>query len=77
MLEGLARTMDAEAQIEGGSLEPRLDLSKETTSLKHSVHPVWSGTLAYRAMFPAGKLVRKVPGHRVLSTPMCVRKSSS
>jgi hypothetical protein len=50
-----------------------LDPSKEAEIIRNSAHPVWSGTLAYRAMFPAGELAKNVPAHPVLSTPMCVR----
>ena len=56
---------------------PLRDSLKEATPVRNSVHPVWSGTLAYRAMFPAGDLAKKCPAHRVLSTPMCVRSHSS
>lgn len=77
MLEGLARGMDdADAQIKDGSCLPRDEPSKEAETIRNSVHPVWSGTLAYRAMFPAGELAKKVPAHQVLSTPMCVRHLS-
>jgi len=54
-----------------------LNPSKEAEAIRKSVHPVWSGTLAFRAMFPAGELAKKVPDHQVLSTPMCVRHRSS
>ena len=74
MLEDLARWMDANAQIEDGSCLPP---SKEAETIRNSVHPVWSGTVAYRAMFPSGELAKKMPAHQVLSTPMCVRHHSS
>ena len=74
MLEDLARWMDANAQIEDGSCLPP---SNEAETIRNSVHPVWSGTVAYRAMFPSGELAKKVPAHQVLSTPMCVRHHSS
>ena len=74
MFEHLACGVDAEAQIGDGPPQPHLiDPSKEAATVGNSPHPVWSGTLAYRAMFPAGDLATKVPSHRVLSTPMCVR----
>jgi len=80
MLEDLAVRMDGEAQIKDGPLHPRLSLldpSKEAATIRNSVHPIWSGTLAYRAMIPASDLAKKAPTHRVLSTPMCVRNASS
>ena len=76
MLEDLACGMDAkEAQSKAGSCLTRvthLDASKEAENIRNSVHPVWSGTLAYRALFPAGELAKKMPAHQVLSTPICV-----
>ena len=34
--------------------------------------PRWSGTVAYRALFAAEGLRRRVPGHRVLEEPVLV-----
>ncbi len=74
MLEDLARGMDAKAQIKDGCPPSP---SKEAETIRNSVHSVWSGTVAYRAMFPSGELAKKMPAHQVLSTPMCVRHRSS
>ena len=80
MLEDLARGMDAKAQSKDSFCllsVTHLDPSKEAETIRNSVHPVWSGTLAYRAMFPASELAKKVPSHQVLSTPICVSHRSS
>lgn len=74
MLEHLARRVDTEAQIRDGPLRPHTDPTEEATTIRSSIHPVWSGYLAYRAMFPASDLATKVPSHQALSTPMCVRQ---
>jgi salicylate hydroxylase len=71
MLKDVARGIDVDAaQMKGVH---HLDPSKEAEIIRNSAHPVWSGTLAYRAMFPASELAKNVPAHPVLSTPMCVR----
>jgi hypothetical protein len=31
--------------------------------------PVWSGTIAYRAVIPAARLHGRAPGHRVFKQP--------
>uniref|UniRef100_A0A0W0FYG3 FAD-binding domain-containing protein n=1 Tax=Moniliophthora roreri TaxID=221103 RepID=A0A0W0FYG3_MONRR len=43
---------------------------KEAAELMHSIDPVWSGTIAYRALIPSERLQARFPSHRTLTTPM-------
>lgn len=43
--------------------------SRDAVEAQSSVHPLWSGTVAYRALIPAEKLRALAPHHRVLTTP--------
>jgi salicylate hydroxylase len=37
-----------------------------------SIHPIWTGTVAYRGLVPIEKLEVALPGHRAVHTPMIV-----
>ncbi|KAG5644252.1 hypothetical protein DXG03_008790 [Asterophora parasitica] len=41
----------------------------EAAGINASVHPVWSGTSAYRALIPAERLKSRAPDHQIFSTP--------
>ncbi|KAF8217130.1 salicylate hydroxylase [Mycena galopus ATCC 62051] len=42
---------------------------KESADIESCIEPVWSGTIAYRALIPAERLKTVAPGHPVLTTP--------
>lgn len=50
--------------------------SGKEACLDKYVEPVWSGSLAYRALVPAEPLRRMNPDHPVFKTPLQVRSSS-
>ncbi|KDR79470.1 hypothetical protein GALMADRAFT_1241914 [Galerina marginata CBS 339.88] len=45
-------------------------LSKEGLSDSPSVHPTWSGDIAYRGLIPIEQLEAVFPGHRAITTPL-------
>jgi salicylate hydroxylase len=42
---------------------------QEAAEISSCIEPVWSGTIAYRALIPADRLKSVAPGHQVLTTP--------
>ena len=50
----------------------RAESEEEATKLLAQVDPVWSGTVAYRAVIPCAKLRVVNPNHRVLTKPILV-----
>ncbi|KAF8217161.1 hypothetical protein K438DRAFT_1748263 [Mycena galopus ATCC 62051] len=42
---------------------------QESADIASCIDPVWSGTIAYRALIPAERLKTVAPGHPVLTTP--------
>ena len=42
---------------------------KEASELLAAIQPIWSGTVAYRALIPAEKLSALSPHHGALKTP--------
>ncbi|KAJ7923468.1 hypothetical protein B0H13DRAFT_1979915 [Mycena leptocephala] len=42
---------------------------QEASDIASCIEPVWSGTIAYRALIPAERLKASAPGHPVLTTP--------
>jgi len=43
---------------------------QEATEIASCIDPVWSGTIAYRALIPGERLKAMAPGHPVLTTPI-------
>ena len=66
---GLVRELASDAAAQGRT--------REAEELRRAVHPLWSGTRAYRATIPAEVLRARLPGHRVLTEPMVVRGCTS
>jgi hypothetical protein len=42
---------------------------QEAAEIASCIDPVWSGTIAYRALIPGDRLKATAPGHPVLTTP--------
>jgi hypothetical protein len=46
----------------------------EVAKINASVDPLWTGTIAYRALIPAEKLRAQAPDHPILTEPTQVNR---
>jgi hypothetical protein len=80
--DGSTATCDILIGADGIKSPTRRSLLRESARLKlgehspsdflSSVDPIWTGTIAYRAMIPAERLRQRAPGHRALKGGMIV-----
>lgn len=72
-LNGKSATCDLLVGMDGiKSVVRKCFLFKHGLPKSPSLHPIWTGTIAYRGLVPIGKLEVELPGHRAVHTPMIV-----
>lgn len=75
-LGGKSATCDLLVGMDGiNSAVRKCFLLKHGVPKSLSLHPIWTGTVAYRGLVPIEKLEVKLPGHRAVHTPMIVSRN--
>lgn len=71
--DGKSTTCDLLVGMDGiNSAVRKCFLLKHGLPKSPSLHPIWTGTVAYRGLVPIEKLEVELPGHRAVHTPMIV-----
>ncbi|KIM41421.1 hypothetical protein M413DRAFT_445432 [Hebeloma cylindrosporum] len=70
-LHGKTATCDLLVGMDGiKSAVRKFFLLKHGLPNSPSIHPIWTGTVAYRGLVPIKELEAELPGHRAVQTPM-------
>jgi len=71
-LDGKSATCDLLVGMDGIKSAVRKCFLKHGVPKSPLLHPIWTGTVAYRGLVPIKKLEVELPGHRAVHTPMIV-----